>query len=167
MCEEADLQLKLNYSHGPIASFVLYFIDKNKNLFSEYYEINVNRLFRYDLSLNFDKNVYEPGENVSINILTQPNSTVALYVIDKSVELLGNENSFDSYLVKNQLNTLKLSSYAPETNVIKKDDVYGKWEYPKETKNLHNQGLIVMNNLNNLKLVFKVNYESNLSFYFL
>ena len=45
------------------------------------------------MELSFDKDVVEPGEEVTISVKTEPKSCVALRAVDKSIELLkGAEN---------------------------------------------------------------------------
>ena len=40
------------------------------------------------MQLSFDKDVVEPGEEVTISVKTEPKSCVALRAVDKSIELL-------------------------------------------------------------------------------
>ena len=44
---------------------------------------------------------------VDINVNSEPGSMVAIRIVDKSVDLMGNENELTSDKIKSQLSTLK------------------------------------------------------------
>ena len=158
LCSEASVEFKLDFYYGPNLNFIIYFIDENKNLFSQNYEIDMNKLYRYDMSISFDKKVYEPGENVSLNIKSMPNSVFALCVIDKSLEIMWNQNYLTNNLIEEQLNSFKLTPYYQVTSYdlgFNHRPIQGYWRYPDAKVKLENQGFIVLNDLESLRPIYE------------
>jgi hypothetical protein len=65
------------------------------------------------MTLNFNSDIVEPGENVTLNISSDPNSIVGICVIDQSVLLKAQPNELTNTSILNYNDNIKLPPYYP------------------------------------------------------
>ena len=89
LCAEHVLNVYLGFLHAPKSDLIVYYVDQDNKLASQNYEINIANVYQNNIDMKFNKNASEPGEIVTLNIKSEPNSFVFVCVIDKSIEILG------------------------------------------------------------------------------
>ena len=107
----------------------------------------MNSIYENNLRLNFNKNVSEPGEIVTLNIKSDPNSVVAICVIDISTEMLEKSNQLTDDLILGQILDQQLTPYYKTMSQINRGFIY-----PVDSNRVfEHKGLIVLSDLNSLK----------------
>jgi hypothetical protein len=65
------------------------------------------------MELNFSSDNIKPGENITLEVSTAPDSIAFISVMDKSVQLLREPNNLNIDLIESQLSALRLTPYIP------------------------------------------------------
>ncbi|KAI8125171.1 CD109 antigen [Lucilia cuprina] len=126
-----EIKFKPTFEMVPESHLYVYFVLEGNLKFQEM-TLNFPKEFQNKIEITAPKQV-KPGEEVKLNIKTDPESFVGLLGIDQSVLLLKSGNDLDSEKIINDLN-----SYATTTPYIK-----GHGTYPGRTS-----GLITQTNAN-------------------
>ncbi|XP_023305796.2 CD109 antigen-like isoform X4 [Lucilia cuprina] len=126
-----EIKFKPTFEMVPESHLYVYFVLEGDLKFQEM-TLNFPKEFQNKIEITAPKQV-KPGEEVKLNIKTDPESFVGLLGIDQSVLLLKSGNDLDSEKIINDLN-----SYATTTPYIK-----GHGTYPGRTS-----GLITQTNAN-------------------
>lgn len=85
---------------APVMRVVVWIVTKNSEVISDSIEVTIEGAIRNNVSVEFDSETVQPGDQVSLEVKAEPGSTAFVLVLDKSVLLLkgGNDITLDMVL---------------------------------------------------------------------
>ncbi|KAM8953040.1 CD109 antigen-like [Pelodytes ibericus] len=104
--KEMSMTLTLNpeFSWTPVACIVVYHVADNGTLINDQISLSINPIFENTISMTWSKMQMRPSDEVYLAInVVEPNSLVALSVIDKSIKLLGDRQEITTKRVTEEL----------------------------------------------------------------
>jgi hypothetical protein len=153
LCQEnIELNINLLTIHAPTSDLIVYYLNETNYLFVEQATLQVNGLYDNEMTLEFSKNVGEPGDAVDLKVNADPGSTASICVIDQSVALMREPNELEDKMLKEQVNRMKLWSYYPSSAGLLRWRWNNPFERPDAQVKLNNAGLIVFSDLETFKL---------------
>uniref|UniRef100_A0A8C6Y3Q5 CD109 antigen n=1 Tax=Naja naja TaxID=35670 RepID=A0A8C6Y3Q5_NAJNA len=90
-------------SWAPMACIIVFYVHDNGEIINDALHVPVQPTFKNQINMHWSKNKAGPAENITLNIkVTEPQTSVGLLVIDKSIDLLGKRND----ITEDKLNCL-------------------------------------------------------------
>ncbi|VDI12904.1 Hypothetical predicted protein [Mytilus galloprovincialis] len=100
----------IHVTHEMTPSFriLVYYVRRYGEIVADAVTFSVKDIFRNKVTMKFDKDVVEPGNQVKLEVKADPGSMVNIVAVDKSILLLGNANDIT---VSNVLTELQRFTY--------------------------------------------------------
>uniref|UniRef100_A0A8D2Q9Q0 CD109 molecule n=1 Tax=Varanus komodoensis TaxID=61221 RepID=A0A8D2Q9Q0_VARKO len=99
------------HSWVPTASIIAFYVSDNGEVISDALSVPVQPVFKNQVNMYWNKNKAGPSEEVTLKInVTEPNTTIALLVVDKSTNILGKRSDITEDTVNNTYNVLLLQA---------------------------------------------------------
>uniref|UniRef100_A0A670YN44 CD109 antigen n=1 Tax=Pseudonaja textilis TaxID=8673 RepID=A0A670YN44_PSETE len=87
------LSLIPEHSWAPMACIIVFYVHDNGEIINDALHIPVPLTFKNQINMQWSKNKAGPAEDITLKIkVTEPQTSVGLLVIDKSINLLGKRN---------------------------------------------------------------------------
>uniref|UniRef100_A0A8D2M0I6 CD109 antigen n=1 Tax=Varanus komodoensis TaxID=61221 RepID=A0A8D2M0I6_VARKO len=91
------------HSWVPTASIIAFYVSDNGEVISDALSVPVQPVFKNQVNMYWNKNKAGPSEEVTLKInVTEPNTTIALLVVDKSTNILGKRSDITEDTVTTQ-----------------------------------------------------------------
>ncbi|KAG8124112.1 hypothetical protein E2320_019474 [Naja naja] len=92
-------------SWAPMACIIVFYVHDNGEIINDALHVPVQPTFKNQINMHWSKNKAGPAENITLNIkVTEPQTSVGLLVIDKSIDLLGKRNDITEDAIHHELN---------------------------------------------------------------
>ncbi|XP_044278097.1 CD109 antigen isoform X1 [Varanus komodoensis] len=92
------------HSWVPTASIIAFYVSDNGEVISDALSVPVQPVFKNQVNMYWNKNKAGPSEEVTLKInVTEPNTTIALLVVDKSTNILGKRSDITEDTVLHEL----------------------------------------------------------------
>ncbi|XP_071165262.1 CD109 antigen-like [Mytilus edulis] len=95
----------IHVTHEMTPSFriLVYYVRRYGEIVADAVTFSVKDIFRNKVTMKFDKDVVEPGNQVKLEVKADPGSLVNIVAVDKSILLLGNANDITANNVLTEL----------------------------------------------------------------
>ncbi|XP_070620143.1 CD109 antigen [Erythrolamprus reginae] len=98
------LSLIPEYSWTPGVCIIVFYVHDNGEIIYDDLHIPVQLTFKNQINMHWSKNKARPAENITLKIkVTEPQTSVGLLVIDKSINVLGKRNDITESSIYNEL----------------------------------------------------------------
>ncbi|XP_070789006.1 CD109 antigen isoform X3 [Pituophis catenifer annectens] len=92
-------------SWAPTACIIVFYVHENGEIINDALHIPIQLTFKNQINMHWSKNKAGPAEDITLNIkVTEPQTSVGLLVIDKSINLLGKRNDITEDAIHHELN---------------------------------------------------------------
>ncbi|ETE63520.1 antigen, partial [Ophiophagus hannah] len=99
------LNLIPEHSWAPMACIIVFYVHDNGEIINDALHIPVPPTFKNQINMHWSKNKAGPAEDITLKIkVTEPQTSVGLLVIDKSINLLGKRNDITEDAIHHELN---------------------------------------------------------------
>uniref|UniRef100_A0A0K0DPJ7 A2M_N_2 domain-containing protein n=1 Tax=Angiostrongylus cantonensis TaxID=6313 RepID=A0A0K0DPJ7_ANGCA len=110
--DHTTISFTATHDMAPKSRLVVYAIrPSNHEILVDATDFKVDGLFRNNVTLGVDKTSVEPGESVSFKVTADPDSFVALLVVDQSVLLLKSGNDITPQMVETDIEEYDTTGY--------------------------------------------------------
>ncbi|XP_026550926.1 CD109 antigen [Pseudonaja textilis] len=109
------LSLIPEHSWAPMACIIVFYVHDNGEIINDALHIPVPLTFKNQINMQWSKNKAGPAEDITLKIkVTEPQTSVGLLVIDKSINLLGKRNDITEDAIHHELNLYDTKPYDVE-----------------------------------------------------
>ncbi|KAL7987953.1 hypothetical protein Chor_006872 [Crotalus horridus] len=110
------LSLTPENSWYPMACIIVFYVHDNGEIINDFLHIPVQPTFKNQINMHWSKNKAGPAEDITLKIkVTEPQTSIGLLVIDKSVNLLGKSNAITEDAIHHELSLYDTKPYYGET----------------------------------------------------
>ncbi|XP_058032225.1 CD109 antigen [Ahaetulla prasina] len=103
-------------SWAPMACIIVFYVHDNGEIINDALHIPVQPAFKNQINMQWSKNKAGPAEDITLKIkVTEPQTSVGLLVIDKSINLLGKRNDITEDAIHHELNLYDIKPSYGET----------------------------------------------------
>ncbi|KAM3856320.1 CD109 antigen [Vipera latastei] len=89
----------------PMASIIVFYVHDNGEIINDFLRIPVQPTLKNQINMHWSKNKAGPAEDITLKIkVTEPQTSVGLLVIDKSINLLGESSDITEDAIEHELN---------------------------------------------------------------
>ncbi|XP_071499842.1 pregnancy zone protein-like [Diadema antillarum] len=96
---------------SPVTSMLVYFIRPNGEVVADSLKFEVEGRLANEVALDFADDEVKPGESTTMKVTSQANSLCGLGIVDKSVHILGGDNSITSNKLIEAVRRYQLERY--------------------------------------------------------
>lgn len=97
--------LPITTEMAPKARLIVHYVRDDGEIVTDALTFNIDGTFKNKVDINFDVQETRPGKEVVVSVKADPDSTVHLLAVDKSVLILRNDNDIKESRVTDELNT--------------------------------------------------------------
>ncbi|XP_039202572.1 CD109 antigen [Crotalus tigris] len=110
------LSLSPENSWYPMACIIVFYVHDNGEIINDFLHIPVQPTFKNQINMHWSKNKAGPAEDITLKIkVTEPQTSIGLLVIDKSVNLLGKSNDITEDAIHHELSLYDTKPYYGES----------------------------------------------------
>ncbi|XP_070574483.1 CD109 antigen-like [Ptychodera flava] len=125
--EEDTFILDITHEMAPIAQIVVYYMRNNGEMVADSISVTVKNPFENEVSVAFNKDEAEPGEDIDVDVTASPNSYVGILAVDQSVLLLRSGNDITQDEVFEELKSYDTSSGGdPDFGILERGIMFRK-----------------------------------------